>query len=595
MRINNRCWFLLIAVLLPPPQVRAQDSGKEALYLEAIKADPNNKTAHFNLGVSYLKSKKYDLAIPEFQKTAQLDPSDTQAKSLAEICEGMVALSKGNYSAGAQHFQGALKASPDNPDAKRLLNQCNAKIYMDQKNYPAAVTVLTRVIQDDPGNYSAYENLGVIYYQQKDYKKAVDYLGHAAKLAPESQTYKFLGFSYYNLGDFNNAIEHFNKSIKLELAKDPKDQDKDSLDQTYYDLAVAYSDNGSFDDAADAYGNAFKVNPKDSNAAVNQAGAIDATVNSHLEKASNFLVNSQYSDAIAEYQKVLQYQPDNKQAQNFIADTRGKLEIEVKKHYSSGKSHYQRGNTVEALNEWNLALKMDPSNEGVLKAIKNAKVKGRDRVKSLLAEGDEFYNSKNYSDAMVSYMKAKKLEPGNPAVKSKLAKLAKNQKKDTENVFAKAMKYYSKRDYLSAKKYLQVAQQLSPDDPRINENLFKVQKDISNTVKDLDAEGVSLFEGGDKVKAKSRFDKVLQYKPNDDTANDYVKKLTGQQAQEKVDAEMVKTLYYDGVNLYINGKIHEAIGKWQECLKQDPNNVNAQNNINKAMVKLQSIQKLSQN
>src|ERR1035441_5888846 len=157
---------------------------------------------------------------------------------------------------------------------------------MDQKNYPAALSLLTRVIQDDPGNYSAYENLGVIYYQQKDYKKAVDYLGHAAKLAPESQTYKFLGFSYYNLGDFNNAIEHFHKSIKLELAKDPKDQDKDSLDQTYYDLAVAYSDNGSFDDAADAYGNAFKVNPKDSNAAVNQAGAIDATVNSQDRKST---------------------------------------------------------------------------------------------------------------------------------------------------------------------------------------------------------------------------------------------------------------------------------------------------------------------
>jgi cytochrome c-type biogenesis protein CcmH/NrfG len=139
------------------------------------------------------------------------------------------------------------------------------------------------------------------------------------------------------------------------------------------------------------------------------------------------------------------------------------------------------------------------------------------------------------------------------------------------------------------------AQELNPSDARIGENLFKVQKDISNKVKDLDAEGVSLFEGGDKENAKSKFEEVLKFKPNDDTANDYVKRLTGQQAQAKVDAEKVKELYYEGVNLYINGKIHDAIGKWQECLKEDPNNVNAQSNINKAMVKLQSIEKLSQN
>jgi cytochrome c-type biogenesis protein CcmH/NrfG len=69
--------------------------------------------------------------------------------------------------------------------------------------------------------------------------------------------------------------------------------------------------------------------------------------------------------------------------------------------------------------------------------------------------------------------------------------------------------------------------------------------------------------------------------------------LTGQQSVQKADAEKVKALYYEGVNLYINGKIHEAIAKWQECLKHDPGNVNAQNNIKKAQVKLQSIEKLS--
>jgi tetratricopeptide (TPR) repeat protein len=123
--------------------------------------------------------------------------------------------------------------------------------------------------------------------------------------------------------------------------------------------------------------------------------------------------------------------------------------------------------------------------------------------------------------------------------------------------------------------------------------LFKVQKDITVKVKELDVKGVALFDGGNKEEAKAKFEEVLKLKSSDETANDYVKKLTGQQSQEKVDAEKAKALYYEGVSLYINGKIHEAIDKWKECLKQDPGNMNAQKNIDKAMVKLQSIEKLN--
>src|SRR5581483_11744700 len=392
------------------------------------------------------------------------NPGDKSAKILLEICEGIVTRSKGDFKGAIEHFQTVLKLDPDNANAKRFLNQCNAKVYMDDKNYAAAVTALNYVIQDDPKNFTAFQNLGVIYFQQKDYKKAVEYWNQAVKIQDDSQIYKFLGFSYYNLGDFNNAIDHYKKSIALETAKDPKEQNTDSLDETYYDLGVAYNDNASFDSAAEAFGNAFKANPKDSNAAVAQAQAIDAAVNSHMEKASTFLLNNQYTDAINEWNKVLKYQADNKQAQSFIADAQGKLDTEVQKHADTGKTMYQKGNTIEALNEWNQGLKMDPNNKELLKLVKNAKVKNRDRIKSRLAEGDEFYHAKDYSDALVSYLKAKKVDPSNPSVKAKLAKLSKNQKKDTESVFTKAMKYYSKHDYLNAKKYLQVAQQLNPSD-----------------------------------------------------------------------------------------------------------------------------------
>ncbi len=573
----------------------AQDSEKETIYIQAIKADPNDETAHYNLGVFYLKNQKFELAIPEFQRSLQLNPSDGSAKVLLEICEGMAAKSDENYSSAIEHFQNVLKIDPENTDAKRFLNICNAKVFIKEKKYPAAINALNQMIETSPQDIWANQTLGVIYFQQKDYEKAVHYLNQIKKNHGESQIYKILGYSYYQLGDFVNAINHFRKSIDLELAKEPKDQDKDSLDWTYYNLGVAYNDNALYDEAAAAFGNAFEINPKDANAEVDQSNAIDSAINSHMQKASNFLLNNQYSDAISEWQKVLKYQSDNKQAHEFIADAQSKLDTEVEKHYVAGKSFYKNGNSIEALSEWNEALKMDPTNEKVVTAVKNAKVKSTERVKALLSEGDEFYEAKNYSDAYSSYLKANKIDPHSSAAKSRLVKLKKNQAKATDAVFVRAMKCYSENDLLDAKKYFLEAQEINSKDPRIGENLFKVQKDISNKVKDLDSEGVSLFEGGDKDNSKSKFVEALKFNPDDSTANDYVKRMTGEQAQAKVDAEKVKELYYDGVNLYINGKIHEAIAQWQECLKEDPNNVNAQSNINKAMIKLRSIENLSQN
>ncbi len=594
--MNRPKFFVSILFLsIWPAFLLAQDSEKESIYIQAIQANPNDENAHYNLGVSYLNEQKFELAISEFQKSVQLNSSDNSAKALLEICEGKVAQSNENYPSAIEHFQNTLKFDPGNADAKRFLNVCNAKVFIAEKKYLEAITVLKQMIEENPRDFWAYQTLGVIYFQLKDYQNVVECFNQLKNHREDPQIYKLLGISYYQLGDFTNAIDHYKKSIALEVSKDPKDRDENSLGDTYNNLGLAYYDNASYDDAAAEFAEAFKINPKDSNAAVAQGSAIDSAVNAHMQKASNFLLNNQYSAAIAEWQKVLKYQPDNRQALGFIADAQGKLDTEVERHYMAGESSYKAGNSVAALNEWNEALKMDPNNEKVLNAVNNIKVKNTERVKVLLAEGDEFYQAKNYSDAYSSYSKASKIAPHSSAVKSRLMKLKKNQTKDTDAAFIKAKEYYSKKDLLNAKKYLLEAQELDPKDYRIGENLFKVQKDISNKVKDLDAEGVSLFEGGDKGSAESKFMEVLRFTPDDNTANDYVKRMTGQQAQAKVDAEKVKELYYDGVNLYINGKIHEAIAQWQECLKEDSNNVNAQSNINKAMVKLQSIEKLSQN
>jgi hypothetical protein len=60
----------------------------------------------------------------------------------------------------------------------------------------------------------------------------------------------------------------------------------------------------------------------------------------------------------------------------------------------------------------------------------------------------------------------------------------------------------------------------------------------------------------------------------------------------KADAEKVKTLYYEGIKLYLAGDIRGAIKKWNECLEEDPRNAGALKNLEQARAKLKNIEKL---
>jgi tetratricopeptide (TPR) repeat protein len=606
--------------------VKAQEAREQA-WLEAVKLNPRDATAHFNLGVAYFNNTRYEQATAEFEKCVQINSKDTQARELLESSRGFSAYSKNNYSAAAENFKNALKLNPQNPNANLLLGDCFvrlkkykeaenafqnyaatfpddpeavknanlglAKIYMDRepKDYAKAAEALTTVVSKDPKNFEALQNLGFINFQFKNYKKATEYWERAVRYKKDAQIYKFLGFSYFNAGDFNNAILNYNESIDRETAKDPKEQNVNSLRETYYNLGVAYNDNGLFDEATEAFGQAFKLNPKDSDALIGQAQAMDAAVNLHMEKAGRYLVNSQYSDAISECKKVLKFQPDNKQAQGFLDDAESKLGEEVEKHYSAGVAYYRKKETLKALTEWNAALEMDPTNAKCQAAIKKLKGKSTDQVKALLQAGDDLYRQNDFAGASKKYAQAKKISPGSKSVQTRLKKLNKAQTSKFETYYTEGKGYLDEGRLKDAKKYLTAAQYIDPNNVLVKKALFMVQIQKGKKLE----EAIALFEKGNKSKAKETFQEVLSVEPNNSKANDYIKKMTGQQSQAKVDADKAKALYYEGVSFYLQGKIREAIDKWKQCLAQDPNNFNAQNDIKKAEAKLQSLEKLNRN
>src|SRR5258708_17067548 len=276
------------------------------------------QTCALPICVLYLNEQKYDLAIPQFQSCLQINSNDKQAKEMLESSQGISAYFQNNYSAAIDHFKNVLNVNPQNPNAsifladayvklkqypnakatlkkhpaiskegKQKTSEVLSKIYMDQQKYAEAITEFKNIVElntNNSNNFSVYENLGVAYFQMKDYKNAAHYWEGASKIQKDAQTFKFLWFSYYNFGDAADAFANYKKSIQLESSKPEKEQNVESLSDTYFNLAVAYTDNNLFDDAADAFGAAFKANPKDSKASTGKSQAIIAAINAHMVK-----------------------------------------------------------------------------------------------------------------------------------------------------------------------------------------------------------------------------------------------------------------------------------------------------------------------
>ena len=83
-----------------------------------------------------------------------------------------------------------------------------------------AITVYRAIISKDPFHYPAMNHLGLIYYHQGKYSKAVHEFKMALKIRPNwIETLKHLGETYAKMGKTEKARQIWQKGHQLE----PKD------------------------------------------------------------------------------------------------------------------------------------------------------------------------------------------------------------------------------------------------------------------------------------------------------------------------------------------------------------------------------------
>ncbi len=186
------------------------DTGTaEKIFKKVIKMDPENATAHKDLGVIYLNQRLFDYADEEFKIALELAPDNFDI--VFEYANYLYAISK--YKEADEYYTKAI--SMNNDVVAKSLSAIN-KIELNQLN--EAQELIESALEEQPEHEYIQFLAGRIYYSLKEYEKAKIYFIKSLEQNPDIETKNLLALTYYELGECEKALNIFNSLLQ----KSPK-------------------------------------------------------------------------------------------------------------------------------------------------------------------------------------------------------------------------------------------------------------------------------------------------------------------------------------------------------------------------------------
>jgi tetratricopeptide (TPR) repeat protein len=110
-------------------------------------------------------------------------------------------------------FRIRVKTSETEPD---WLPEATELVETAQTEEQKSENIFLQAIKKDPGNLKAFEGLGQLYLQEKNFKEAAETFRYLVNQDPGHDVYwSNLGLSLYSLGDYNMAVQAYEKALNL--------------------------------------------------------------------------------------------------------------------------------------------------------------------------------------------------------------------------------------------------------------------------------------------------------------------------------------------------------------------------------------------
>ncbi|MDD5680285.1 MAG: tetratricopeptide repeat protein [Candidatus Omnitrophica bacterium] len=262
-------------------------------------------------------------------------------------------------------------------------------------------TIYHHTIKYDPDSIKMLNNLGNLYHDRKDLKKAIEFHTKAVAVNPrEHRTRLNLGIDYEDAGNLDEALKQYelSKTLRPDYAlaylrigniylktgnadkaavfyKIAADYDEFEIDARNK-LGNIYFDKGLYEKSRKVYEEILKIDPYASGAHNNLANAL-----SRLGLNEN---------AVKEYEKAIELEPTNAEylfnlgteygkdkkygdAINTLKEAHRLKPKHVATLINLGAAYFHKGDSVSAEKEWAKVLRIDPQNPIVKDYLKRIK------------------------------------------------------------------------------------------------------------------------------------------------------------------------------------------------------------------------------
>jgi tetratricopeptide (TPR) repeat protein len=181
-------------------------------FTEALKYDPDNEKIYSNRGGLYARKRDYARALADFNRALEKNPDNK--KLLAY--KGDMLLALGRYLEATKEYHLALKQAPREGDLYRRRGHAR---YLIGKT-KAAIKDLDKAIALEPTNALSYALLGIIWYNKKDYGRAIANFVLAQGFGPDKVavelpvSYLYMGEAYRQKGFRENALDSYRAFLR---------------------------------------------------------------------------------------------------------------------------------------------------------------------------------------------------------------------------------------------------------------------------------------------------------------------------------------------------------------------------------------------
>jgi tetratricopeptide (TPR) repeat protein len=208
-----------------------------------------------------------------------------------------------NFSTAEDKIRSLLRDSPNSSSSNSaLLHFVFGTILRRQDRFDEALDEFTDSSSLMPGFPETHSQLAYLFYRTDDAEDALAEARTALSMDPaNAEAYRYLGLALYADGHYDAAEHAFDESLQREPAGSLANAD------VYFDMGIAYRDQGDLRRAAIAYRHALNLRPD------------------YWEAHSNLGVvlhdQGKFEDAIAEYRIAKRLNPDEASVRNNLGNT----------------------------------------------------------------------------------------------------------------------------------------------------------------------------------------------------------------------------------------------------------------------------------